>query len=79
MEVARRGLKPDDVTPCIPSLYQLLSKYAHGHSGLIVIRSGDFRPSECALLVTFMKVQDDWPNPLKWREEEENENDEAVA
>jgi len=26
-----------------------------------------------------MKVQDDWPNPLKWREEEENENDEAVA
>jgi len=68
-EVEQRGLDLKLVRDCIPSLYHLLSKFGHGNLGVLVIRKRDFVPSERALLVTIMRVQEEWADPLQWIED----------
>jgi len=40
---------------------------------VVIIRPGFYTPEERALVVTILKVQDEWECPLKWREEPEVE------
>ncbi|CUS07026.1 unnamed protein product [Tuber aestivum] len=67
--VQERGLERERVIACIHSIYHEVSKHAHGNDGTIVVRAIDFTPNERAALVTFLKLQSTWKNPLVWQEE----------
>ena len=72
-EVARRGLVPKDVTPCIPLVYHEASKHAHGNDSMITVRVKDHTPNELAALACFLILQSKWPDALAWRQVEEDE------
>lgn len=74
-EVARRGLRPQDVIPCLAVVYHECSKHAHGNDGIITIRAKDYIDNERAALATILKVQEGWVDGLQWREVEKGEED----
>ena len=66
--LARRGLRPQDVIPCLKHVYYELSKHAHGNDRVITLRAEDHTDKELAALVVILKVQENWADGLKWRE-----------
>lgn len=66
-ELAARGVKEKDVSRCMRIIYPVLSRYAHGNDGDIVLRGLYHPDNELAGLVALMRVQGGWRNPLKWR------------
>jgi len=76
-EVARHGLSPHDVTSCLEVVYHQLSnlKYAHGNDRIITLRAEDHLENEHAALAIILKVQEDWPDGLSWKEMKKGEGD----
>jgi len=71
-EAELRDLDLQDIRNCIPSLYYLLSRFAHGNLSVVTVRPRDFHPLERALIVTILKLQSEWPDALEWWEEPED-------
>ena len=70
-EVQARKLDVMDVMACVDDLYYEVSKRTNGNDDTvndIIVRTAKFNDNERAALVTFLKVQDNWPNPLDWKE-----------
>jgi len=67
-EVAHRGLCPHDVTSCLEVVYHQLSKYAHGNDRIMTLRTEDHLDNERAALAIILKVQENWPDGLSWKE-----------
>jgi len=67
-EVARRRLCPHDVTSCLEVVYHHLSKYAHGNDRIITLHAEDHLDNEHAAHAIILKVQEDWPDGLSWKE-----------
>jgi len=68
-ESKARKLEEDIIQSQISFLFKLYSAYAHGHEDNIVIRVADHPPYRRAALVALLKLQDQWPYPIKWLEE----------
>jgi len=51
------------------TLYPVLSRYAHGNDGCIVLKDSIHPDNERAGLVAIMEIQGGWPRPPAWREE----------
>ncbi|PWW73238.1 hypothetical protein C7212DRAFT_347240 [Tuber magnatum] len=64
-EVLQRGLVKSQTNTALKHIYHEVSKHAHGNDGLIVVRTTDFTPAELAVLVSFLKLQDQWQYPLQ--------------
>ena len=64
-----RGVKEKEVRQNMATLYPVLSRYAHGSGGCIVLKESIHRDNERAGLVAIMEIQGGWPRPLSWREE----------
>ncbi|KAG0632564.1 hypothetical protein HOY80DRAFT_1067778 [Tuber brumale] len=67
-EVATRHLIKKDVARSIAGLYHQVSRLAHGNSGMITIFEEDHTPNERAALATFLGVQGEWKDCLRWKE-----------
>ena len=72
-EVKARGLVLEQVTDCIPTLYNTVLRCAHGNDSTITLRSADYAVNELAALVIFLKLQSTWLGALEWREEVEGD------
>ncbi|PUU78229.1 hypothetical protein B9Z19DRAFT_1193493 [Tuber borchii] len=70
-EVEARKLGVKDVMACIDYLYERVSHRTNGNDNdfhnTIIVRALDYNDYEMAALVIFLKVQSNWPNPLKWK------------
>ena len=66
-EVAKRGLRPEDVIPCLKVLYRKVSKHAHGNDGIITLSAENHTDKELAALASILKVQESWSGGLHWR------------
>jgi len=64
-----RGVKEKEVRQNMATLYPVLSRYAHGSGGCIVLKESIHPDNERAGLVAIMEIQGGWPRPLSWREE----------
>ena len=67
-----RGVKEGKVKQGIATIYQVLSRYAHGNDGCIVLKALVHPDNERAGLVAIMEMQGRWLHPLAWREEKED-------
>ena len=67
-EMERRNLDASEVMQCYRQIYGYLSKWAHGHDNFIFIEDRFYKDNERAGLVALFKVQDQWGNPLAWKE-----------
>jgi hypothetical protein len=67
-EVATRRLVKKDVARSIAGVYHQVSRLAHGNSGMVTIFEEDHTPNERAVLATFLGVQGEWKDCLKWKE-----------
>ena len=72
-EVQARKLNVMDVMAWVDDIYYEVSKRTKGNDdtvndNIIIVRTAKFNDNERAALVTFLKVQDNWPNPLDWKE-----------
>lgn len=71
-EIQAHQLCAKDVMACIDHLYETVSKCTKGndirYSDCIIIRGAEFSFDEFVALFAFLKVQDNWPNPLMWEE-----------
>ena len=67
-EIASRELVKEDVLQCSRCIYHKVSKHAYGNDGTITIRKKDYTSNEIAVLVSFMKLQATWSEPLVWKE-----------
>jgi len=76
-ETQARGLVFEDVADCAKSIYFDLHPPGGDRSETVVIRDMDFTEKERAALVTFMKVQSEWPHALPWREDVSGNADEG--
>jgi len=72
-----RGLVFEDVQECARSIYFKLLPPACDCDNTVVIRDLDFTEKERAALITFMKVQSEWPGALSWREDVSGKADEG--
>jgi len=69
-EVERLGLVDIDVRRCLRFAYHETAKIAHGNSGMLTIYREDHKDCEIAALSIYLKIQQQWKNPLSWREVE---------
>ena len=69
-EATARGLVKDEVLECCKHIYHEASKHADANDETITIRKMDYTSNELAALVSFMKLQASWSEPLTWKEEE---------
>ncbi|PUU72890.1 hypothetical protein B9Z19DRAFT_1069421 [Tuber borchii] len=69
-EARARGLKQAEVRDSAAFLFKYLSGYAHGYDEPIVVKKGDHPRDERVAIIALLKLQDKWPSPLSWREEE---------
>jgi len=71
-ELAVRHLAVEDVTPCIKDIHyeasRRISADDNDDDDEITVYTKDHTPAECAVLVTFLRVQGRWPYRLEWRE-----------
>lgn len=67
-ELAQHSLHEDQVLDCLHLTYNELSKVAHGNTGLITLYHEDHEPAEIAAMVIILRIQEQWPNSLNWRE-----------
>ncbi|KAG0137472.1 hypothetical protein HOY82DRAFT_649156 [Tuber indicum] len=72
-EIAARRLVKKDVDRCVAVVYHEASKHAHGNCRMITIYQEDHTTNECAALATFLGVQGEWPDGLKWKEVKKKE------
>ena len=72
-EVEVRGLVLEEVTDCIPTLYNTVLRRAYGNDSTITLRSADYAVNQFAALVVFLKLQSTWLGALEWREEAEGD------
>lgn len=70
-EAGERGLDLDDILRSAQDLYHAVSKHAHGNDGIILVRTHEYSPEECAALVAYLRLQDGWSCPLAWEETRE--------
>jgi len=79
-EVKDRKLGVKDVMASVNDLYQQVSKRTNGNddtfNDIIIVRASKFSDNERAALAVFFKIQSNWPNPVKWREETSLKGDE---
>jgi hypothetical protein len=66
-EVNKRKLVLRDVESCVGHIYHEVAKHAHGNREVIEINEQDFGPNELAALVSFFRLQSQWPNALHWK------------
>jgi len=70
-ELAVRHLVVEDVTPCIKNIHYDASRCISAHDNdddEITVYSKDYTIAECAILVTFLRIQGRWPYGLEWWE-----------
>ena len=71
-EVQARKLDVMDVMACVDNLYEGIAdrtkRNDNTYLGRIIVRINKLNDNERAALVIFLKVQDNWQNPLYWRE-----------
>ena len=71
-EVQARKLDVMDVMACVDNLYKGIAdrtkRNDNTYLGRIIVRINKLNKNERAALVIFLKVQDNWQNPLYWRE-----------
>jgi len=71
-EVQARNLAIKDVMACVDNLYRKVYDQMKGNDdifiNIIYVRPTQFSENERAAIVTFLKVQDNWINPIYWRE-----------
>lgn len=72
-EVQARKVNVMDVMAWVDDIYYEVSKRTKGNDdtvndNIIIVRTAKFNDNERAALVAFLKVQDNWPNPLVWKE-----------
>ena len=71
-EVQARKLDVVDVMACVDNLYEGIAdrtkRNDNTYLGRIIVRINKLNDNERAALVIFLKVQDNWQNPLYWRE-----------
>ena len=67
-----RKLDVMDIMACVENLYKGIADRTKCNDvtgwEAIVVWTNLFNGNERAALVVFMKVQDNWQNPLRWRE-----------
>ena len=67
-----RKLDVMDVMACVDNLYEGIAdrtkRNDNTYLGRIIVRINKLNDNERAALVIFLKVQDNWQNPLYWRE-----------
>jgi len=72
-EVQARNLDVKDVMACFDHFYKKVSNRTNGNDDTfndsIIVRATKFTDNERAALVTLLKIQSNWPHPLKWRED----------
>ena len=72
-EVQARKLNVMNVMAWVNDIYYKVSKRTKGNDdivndNIIIVRTPKYNDNERAALVTFLKVKDNWPNPLDWKE-----------
>ncbi|PUU73497.1 hypothetical protein B9Z19DRAFT_1068942 [Tuber borchii] len=67
-EVKARGLNIDWVMECFHMIYYMVSEPTFWNPGPVTVSNNLFDAGDRAILVTLLKVQSNWKNPLKWKE-----------
>lgn len=68
-ECCNRSLRPEDVKPCIETLYHLLSKHAHGNTQDIIVDRNNYTVAEVAGIVSVLRYLDNEDAlGVKWSE-----------
>jgi len=79
-EVQDRKLVANDVMASVNHLYEQVSKRTNGNddtfNNIIIVRASKFSDDERAALTVFFKIQSNWTNPVKWREDTSLKGDE---
>ena len=65
-------LNTDEVILCYSQMYDSLSKWAHMYNNLITTVTPFHQQRRSAGLVTLFKGQDQWDNPVTWKESQRN-------
>lgn len=68
--VEARKLVPRDVWHCVHHIYHEVSKHASDNECVILARAEHFNDSQRAVLVAFLRMQDQWGSPLAWKDVE---------
>jgi len=63
-----RSVKEKEVRQNMATLYPVLSRYAYGNDGCIVLKDSIHPDNERAGLVAIMEIQGGWPRPPAWME-----------
>jgi len=70
--VQARKLHVVDVMACVDNLYKGIADHTERNDntylGRIIVRINKLNVNERAALVIFLKVQDNWQNPIYWKE-----------
>jgi len=80
-EVETRRVDPEQVSACVPTLYDSMSRYPRADNGPIVLKVSDYAVNELTALVVFLKLQSTWSGSglLEWREEAEKDTQDDIA